>query len=1037
LRSIVEWSLRTKSLVLGVACLVFLFGILAFRHVTVDTLPDFSTPLVEIQTEALGLSASEVEQMITVPLEADLLNGVPWLETIQSKSIDGMSSIRLSFERGTDVMSARQMVQERLTQAKANPNVSLPPVMLPPLSSTSKVMAIGLTSETLSTVQLSILARWTVSPRLMGIPGVANVSVWGLRDRELQVRVDPQELRIGGTNLDEVIKSTGDALWESPLSYLEASTPGTGGWIDTPNQRLGVRHVLPIVTSADLAKVTFKDNAGTLRTLGDVADVVEDHQPLIGDAIINGKPGLLLVVEKFPWGNTLDVTRGVDAALEALKPGLPGVEVDTSLFRPAAFIETAIDNLTWVLLAACILIIVVLFAVLYEWRVALISLVAISLSLVTAVLVLDLLGSPMNFMVLAGLVIALGVVVDDAMIDSETIAQRLREHREAGGTRSSTAVVIDSLLEAQGSIIYATVIALLAIVPFVFISGLAGALFRPLAESYAVALLASLLVALTVTPVLGMLLLDREPRERQQSRLAAWLASRHEAVMKRMKNRPGPAYIAIGLIILAGIVAWPLLGRSLLPEFKERDFLMRWEAPPGTSLPEMTRITTRVGNELLSIPGVSKVASSLGRAVTSQTIPGPYEGTLWISIDPAADYGKTVARLQEVTSQYAGVVHDVQTYLQGNVRQKLANTPDQLAVRIYGAEEPVLREKALEIADRLKGVPGVASADVEARLEAPSIEIETDLAKAEQHGLKPGDVRRAASALLGRIQVGSLFQDQKVFNVVVWGKPQVRNSLTGILQLAIDTPDGGSVQLADIATVRIKPSELVISRDAVSRYVDVAVTVGHRDAGAVQKDIQKELNQVTMPMEYHVEVLGEGGAWGASRWRVIGTIVAAAVLIFLLLQAALSSWRLALVVFLTLPAALVGGILVAGLAGSMVSVAALMGLLAVICVAIRNNIVLFRHAQSLAAAEPTAPKDTLMLRGARDLTMPIVTSALVTACALLPFVVAGNVAGLEILRSLAAVIVGGLVSSTLFTLFVLPAICANMNYGREPDPLVE
>ena len=257
MRWLVDWSLRTKSLVLGVAGLVFLFGILAFRHVTVDTLPEFSTPFVEIQTEALGLSAAEVEQLITLGLEADLLNGVPWLKTIQSQSIDGLSSIRLVFEPGTDLMAARQMVQERLTQAHYLPNVSLPPTMLPPLSSTSRVMAIGLTSKELSTVQLSILARWTVRPRLMGVPGVANVSIWGMRDRELQVRVNPQGLNIAGTNLDEIVKSTGEALWESPLSYLESSTPGTGGWIDTPNQRLGVRHVLPIATAADLAKVTI------------------------------------------------------------------------------------------------------------------------------------------------------------------------------------------------------------------------------------------------------------------------------------------------------------------------------------------------------------------------------------------------------------------------------------------------------------------------------------------------------------------------------------------------------------------------------------------------------------------------------------------------------------------------------------------------------------------------------------------------------------------------------------------------------------
>ena len=1037
MRWIVEWSLRTKSLVLGVACLVFLFGALKLRNFSVDTLPEFSNTYVEIQTEALGLSAVEVEQFITLGLEADLLNGVPWLKTIQSQSIDGLSSIRLVFETGTDLMAARQMVQERLTQAHYLPNVSLPPTMLPPLSSTSRVMAIGLTSKELSTVQLSILARWTVRPRLMGIPGVANVSIWGLRDRELQVRVDPQELNIARTNLDEIVKSTGEALWESPLSYLEASTPGTGGWIDTPNQRLGVRHVLPIVTAADLAKVTFKDTDGTDRILGEVADVVEDHQPLIGDAIINGKPGLLLVVEKFPWGNTLEVTRGIDEALEALQPGLPGVEVDAQIFRPATFIETAMDNYSWMLLAGCTLTILVLFAFFYEWRAALISLVAISLSLVAAVLVLYLLGAAMNFMVLAGLVIALAAVVDDAVIDIENIVRRIHEEGLAGSTRSTTAIIIDASLEIRSPIIYATLIALLAVAPIFFITGLAGALFQPLAVSYAVALLASLLVALTVTPVLSLMLLDQAPQERRQSPLATWLARRHEAALTRIGHGRGPIYAAVALIILAGIATWPLLGQSLLPDFKERDFLMHWVTPPGTSLAEMTRITTRVGDELLTIPGVSKVASSLGRAVNSETIPGPYEGTLWISIDPTIDYRQTTARLQEVADRYAGVVHDVQTYLQDNVRHKLAETPDQITVRVYGSEEPVLREKAQEIATLVKDVPGVASALVGQRLEAPSIEIETDLAKVEQHGLKPGDVRRAASTLLGRIQVGSLFQDQKVFNVVVWGKPEVRNSLTDLLQLPIDTPDGGSVALGEVASVRIKPSQLVINRDAVSRYVDVDVTVRHRDTGAVQEDIQQALSQVKLPMEYHFEIQGGGGAWGATRWRVLGPLIAAAALIFLFLQAALSSWRLALVVFVSLPAALVGGILVAGLGGSMMSIAALMGLLAVFAFSIRNDIALLRHVQSLAATEPTEPRGALMLRGARDLAMPIVTSAVVTAGALLPLVVAGNIAGLEILHLLAAVILGGLISSTVLTLLILPAICVSINYNPEPDPLPE
>ncbi|MGH6825764.1 efflux RND transporter permease subunit [Methyloceanibacter sp.] len=1037
MRSIVEWSLRTKSLVLGVALLVFVFGLLKLRDVTVDALPEFSTPYVEIQTEALGLSAEEAEGMLTVGLEADLLNGVPWLQSIQSQTIDGLSSIRLNFEPGTDLMAARQMVQERLTQAKALPNVSLPPVMLPPLSSTSKVMAIGLMSDKLSTVQLSILARWTISPRLMGVPGVANVSIWGLRDRELQVRVNPQQLNIQGVALEEVVNSAGEALWESPLSYLEASTPGTGGWIDTPNQRLGVRHVLPIVTASDLSKVTFQDKAGNMRKLGDVADVVEGHQPLIGDAIINGRPGLLLVVDKFPWGNTLDVTRGVDAALASLKPGLPGVEVDTHVFRPATFIQTALTNLSWTLLAGGVLMIALLFALLYEWRVAVISLVAISLSFVATLLVLYLLGTTMNVMVLAGLVIALAAIVDDAIIDVGKIAQYLRERRASGDVRATASIILEASLEARTPIIYATLIGLLAIMPFLVMGGLAGLFFKPLVLAYSVALLASLVVALTVTAVLSSMLLD-QPQERRRSRLADWLGARQEAAVRSSMNRQGLVYGALGIVtVLAIVAAWPLLSRSALPEFKERDVLIDWSTRPGTSLEEMNRITSRASDELRAIPGVIKVSSSLGRAVTSRTIPGPYEGQLWISLDPNADYAQTVAQVRDVTKGYVGVVQNHQTYLQGSVSNKLVEPSDRMTVRVFGAEEPVIREKALEIANALKGQPGVTAAVVAPRVEAPAIEIETDLAKAEQHGLRPGDVRRAASTLLGRILVGSLFQDQKVFSVVVWGKPDIRQSLTDVSELLIDAPDGSSVRLGDVASVRIKPAELVINRDAVSRYVDVNVTVDDRNLRSVRSEIENAIQQVKMPEEYHAEMVEEGGGWVGGKWRLLGPIIAAAALILLFLQAALSSWRLAFLVFATLPAALAGGILVAALGGSVMSFAALMGLLAVFTFSVRNDIALIRHAQSLAAREPTEAKGTLMLRGARDLALPIAASALVTAAALLPFALAGNVAGLELLHSLAAVILGGLVSATLFTLLVLPAICASINYSAEPDPLPE
>jgi Cu/Ag efflux pump CusA len=475
----------------------------------------------------------------------------------------------------------------------------------------------------------------------------------------------------------------------------------------------------------------------------------------------------------------------------------------------------------------------------------------------------------------------------------------------------------------------------------------------------------------------------------------------------------------------------------VLPEFKERDVLVGWSTRPGTSLEEMNRITSRASEELRAIPGVIKVSSSVGRAVTSQTIPGPYEGQLWISVDPNADYGKTMAEIRDVTKGYVGAVENAQTYSQGSIGHKLVEPSDRITVRVFGSEEPIIRQKALEIANAVKGRPGVSVAVVAPRVEAPAIEIETDLAKAEQHGLKPGDVRRAASTLLGRIQVGSLFQDQKVFSVVVWGRPDIRQNLTDVSQLLIDTPDGDSVPLGDVASVRIKPAELVINRDAVSRYVDVSVTASDRDSSSLRAEIERAIQQVKMPEEYHAEVVEEGGGWVGGQWRLIGPIIAAAALIFLFLQAALSSWRLAILVFVTLPAALIGGILVAAFGGGGVSFAAVIGLLAVFGFSVRNDIAFIRHAQSLATRESAESKEVPMLRAARDLAVPIAASALVTAAALLPIALAGNIAGLEMLHSLAAVILGGLVSATLFTLFVLPAICAGINYTSEPDPLAE
>src|SRR2546427_318619 len=529
MRWIVGSSLQYRFLVVGIAAAMMVFGITRLGHMPVDVFPEFAPPTAEIQTEALGLSAAEVENLVTLNTE-ELLAGVPWLKTMRSRSVPGMSSVQLIFQPGTNLMQARQLVQERLILSYLLPNVSQRPVMLNPVSATSRTMMIGVSSKKLSTMELSVLARWTIKPRLMGVPGVANVSIWGQRERQLQVQIDPERLRAKGVTQEQIIKTAGDSLWVSPLTFLNASFPGTGGWIDTPNQRLGVQHILPISTPEDLAKVPVD---GAKMRLGDVATVVEGHPLLIGDAIHNGGTGLVMLIEKFPGTNTLEVTRGVDEALAALRLGLPGVDVDSGIFRASTFIEMAFDNLTTALVLGALLVVVVLGAFLASWRTALISLVAIPLSLVVAAIVLYLRGATLNTMVLAGFVIALGVIVDDAIIAIEHIVWRLRERRLRGSDQATTAILREASLEGGRPGLYATLIVLLAVAPAFFMEGLSGAFFTPLAVSYALAVVASVVDALTVTPALALMLMGGAPNNYRAAPLVRWLTHRYYRLFAR------------------------------------------------------------------------------------------------------------------------------------------------------------------------------------------------------------------------------------------------------------------------------------------------------------------------------------------------------------------------------------------------------------------------------------------------------------------------------------------------------------------------
>jgi len=1029
MRWIVGSSLRFRFLVAAAAAAMVFFGILDLHDDKVDVFPEFAPTRVEIQTACLGLSASEVEELVSVPLE-DSLNGVPGVQVIRSESVPQLSNITLLFKRGTDFLKARQLVQERLhTVEQTLPTWAAPPFLMQPVSATSRIMKIGLSARNMSLMDLSLTAYWKIRARLLRVPGVANIAIWGERLKQLQVDVKPDRLRTERVSLDHVMEVTADALDAGILLFSEGSLVGTSGQIETANQRISVRNVPPIVTPQDLAQVSLAKRGGRQLRIGDVANVVYGSQPLIGDAVVNDGPGLLLVVEKLQGANTLEVTEGVEEALQALRPGLPGVEIDSTIFRPASFIETAIHNLNVALAIGCLLVVLVLIAFLFEWRAAFISLVAIPLSLVAAALVLSIRGAAINTMVLAGFAVAVGVVVDDAIIDMENIVRRLRQRRAENSDEPMLLVILRASLEVRGAILYATLINVVAVLPVVFIGGLSGSFFQPLALSYALAVLASMVVAMTVTPALSLILLSRGPLRRREPPLVRWCKRGYRAVLSRVIRTPRPAYGVVACVVVLGVGVGPRLGQELFPTFKERDFLMHWITTPGTSIPEERRIVIRASRELRAIPGIRDFGSHIGQAFLGEEIVGPNFGENWISVDPKADYDNTLASIHEVVDGHPGLYRNVQTYLRERIEEVLSGGGEPIVVRIFGDDLRVLRRTANDVRKALSGVRGLTELHAELQQDVPQIDVQVRLAVARRYGVKPGDVRRAAATLVASEEVGDLFTGGKAYDVHVWSTPATRNSLTAIRNLPIDTPSGRQVRLATLASVRVRPTPNVIKRENASRRIDVDANFAGRDLGAVTRDVEQRLNDMKLPLGYHAQLLGEAAERKSAQRHLLTYAIVASAVILLLLQAAFGSWRLASLLMLTLPMALVGGVLAAFTGVGAISLGALVGFFTVLGIAARNGIMMVTHFQHLERYEGEPFGPGLVLRGASERLAPILMTALATGLALLPLVVSGDKPGEEIEHPMAVVILGGLVSSTLLNLFVLPALY--LHFGRD------
>ncbi|MEY9931793.1 Cu/Ag efflux pump CusA [Catenulispora sp. GP43] len=1002
MRWIIASSIRLAAVLTAAAAVLLVVAVAGLRHAPVDVLPEFQPPQVQVQTEALGLSVSEVEQLVTVPLE-DEFNGLAFLDRIRSASLPGLSVIDLSFKPGTDVYRARQLLTERVSQGPALVAVGTPPVMIQPLSVQARATAVALSSSSMSATDLSTTARWRIRPRLLAVPGVANVVLWGQRDLQLQVLVDPARMNSRGVTLNQVINTAGDAMWTSPLTFVEAASPGADGFIDNPNQRLTIQHVLPINTPADLAAVPIEDTTGQSVQLRDVATVVADHPPLRGDAVLQSGPGFLLVVEKLPGADPIKVANGIKAALAELAPGLRGITVDTGVFEPAVYVHGALVHLAWTALAALVLLAVWFGVCWRSWRVLLIALAGTVLPVLAAAYVLYLLGSTLTVLTLAGLAAALGVAVDDAVRTAEAV--RLAD-RAAGADG-----IAGSIGEARRPLTFALVVIALATIPILTLQHRAGALARPMMGAYLLAVACAAIVAITFVPALAHLLLRRATPRRPALRLRR----AYDSVLSVFTTNATVLFGTAAVLLVACFLVIPQFGnRSLIPPMQERSLLVRWQAPAGTSLTAMEQTTTSVGQALRTLPGVTDVASDVGQALLGDRPVDVDCAQTWITLSSKADYGAARTAVGRVLNNYPGMQHTVLTFTDAALADNRTLTGPPVRVRLYGTDPAALSAMGGQLRQAVSAVRGTASATVQTPATEPSIQIATNVDAAAAHGLKPGDVRRATAVLIAGIPVGSYYEQQQIFDVAVWSEPGMRGDLTAISNLPLDTPGGGQVPLKDIATVSMQPAPAEIDHDQASRYLDVTAEVPGGDVHGTVDRVRSAVKNLPLPVGYHIEVSSDVVVNQDADRNTLLYVGAVAVGVFLVFQAALRSWRRAVLLFCAVPLALAGGVATAPIAGGPLTLGALAGFLAVFGVAVRAGLVLMRDMERSEA--------DAVDKAVRRSVFPTVVTAVGLVLVALPFAVVGDISGMEVMRPLALVVIGGMVTTTLVMLVLLPAL---------------
>jgi CzcA family heavy metal efflux pump len=1031
LNRIIAWALAHRPIVLALTAMVLVYGGITARNLPVDVFPDLNRPVVTIMTEAEGLAPEEVETLVTLPIET-AMNGATGVERVRSSSAPGLSVVYVEFGWETDIYTDRQVVNEKLAQVNAQMPEGITPTLAPISSIMGEIMLISVTSRSGATdpLELRNIADWVIRPRLLSVAGVSQVVAIGGGRKQIQVLIDPAKLRQFGVTTEEVA-----------LAVEKSNVNTTGGFIERGGREYLVRNLGRAATPQDIAATAIESRNGVPVTVGQVAQVLAGPQVKRGDASADGSPAVILSVQKQPGANTLALTQLVDRAIADLRASLPpDVRVNEHQFRQAEFIEASVHNVFEALRDAGILVTIVLFLFLLNFRTTFITVTAIPLSFLVTALAFKQFDISVNTMTLGGLAVAIGELVDDAIVDIENVFRRLRENALRANPRPALQVIYEASREVRNSIVFATIIVALVFVPLFALSGMEGRLFAPLGVAYIVSLFASLLISLTVTPVMASYLLPKSKailHAEKESALVRWLKARDEVLLRWALRHPTPILSATAALFVMAMAATPFLGREFLPPFNEGSYVVNLTAQPGTSLGESSRVGTAAEKLLLQVPEVKEVGRRTGRAELDEHAEGVHYSEIDVHLKPKAGRSKeqVLADMRARLRELPGVSVSIGQPISHRLDHLLSGVRAQLAVKVFGTDLPTLRARAEAVRAQMASVEGVVDLSIEKLVEIPQVQIKLDRAALARYGLQSGAVSQALeTAMLGR-NVGAVLEGQRSYDVVVRFNDASRGDIAAIRSMLIDTPgqdgaeEGPKIPLSSVARISEGFGPNAITRENVQRRIVVSANVSGRDLNSVVQEIQAKVGQsVELQPGYFIEYGGQFEAQQSASRLILALSAFSLVAIYLTLQMALGHPRAAAQVMVNIPLAIIGGVIAVFATGGVLSIASLVGFISLFGITSRNGIMMIAHYIHLMKEEGEEWSEHMIIRGSLERLVPVLMTALTAGLALIPLTLAAGQPGKEILQPLAVVVLGGLVTSTLLDQIVTPALF--WKYGK-------